>query len=686
MADSPPASSEFLHQVKSVIDQNMANEQFGVSELADALHMSRSNLLRKVKKESNLSVSQLINQVRLSRSMELLRTSSLNVSEVAHEVGFNSTSYFIKCFREYYGYPPGEAGKHRVDDPAPVARARHHIVYWVAGVAVGLAVVLVVLNALHVGPFRAAPAVREKSIVVLPFKNESSDSSNVYLINGLMESTMSNLQKIKDLRVISRTSAEKYRNSNKSVPEIAKELHVSYFLEGSGQKIGDQILLHIQLIDAATDQHIWANEYKRESKDIFQLQQEIANSIAGEISLIITPEEEKRIRKKPTTDLVAYDLFLKGKDQQAIGKNKNLQNAIGYFKEAIARDRNFALAYAEVAFTYYHLDLFQSDKKYGGEIDRYADKAILHDPTLEESMFAKAISFIAKKDYPAAVPYFEKALEYNPNSTSVIGFLTDFYAQYIPNTGKYLQYALRGLQLNVGSSDSTTTSYMYLRLGNALIQNGFVDESLKYLDKSLDYNPNNPFSKYVRAFVLFAHSGDGVQTRKLLLAEFNKDTTRFDILQDIGKVSYYLRDYKGAYEYYKRFLRIRKAQHLDVYRHENLIIAYVLAQNGLTKESEELVNDYKAFLDTDKSIYCSLGLSAYYAYKGETPKAIEQMKRFATQDNVQYWVILFLDKDPILERTVANPEYKKYFDEVKARFWKEHDRLKITLEENRLMQ
>src|SRR5690349_19822638 len=103
--------SEFLSQIRALIERNISNEQFGVSELAEEMNMSRSNLLRKVKKETQLSVSQLISQVRLKKAMELLKTTSLNVSEVSHEIGFNSPSYFIKCFREYYGYPPGEAGK-----------------------------------------------------------------------------------------------------------------------------------------------------------------------------------------------------------------------------------------------------------------------------------------------------------------------------------------------------------------------------------------------------------------------------------------------------------------------------------------------------------------------------------------------------------------------------------------------
>ena len=122
MPELSPTDTEFLNQLTATIEQNLANEQFGVSELADALNMSRSNLLRKVKKATNLSVSQLINQQRLQQGMELLRKGSGNVSEVAHRVGFSSTSYFIKCFREYYGYPPGEVGRRPQEtEPVPVA-------------------------------------------------------------------------------------------------------------------------------------------------------------------------------------------------------------------------------------------------------------------------------------------------------------------------------------------------------------------------------------------------------------------------------------------------------------------------------------------------------------------------------------------------------------------------------------
>ena len=683
MSDTSPILNDFLSQVTAIIEQNMANEQFGVSELADAMNMSRSNLLRKVKKETKLSVSQLINQVRLKRAMEMLRKSSLNVSEVSHQVGFNSTSYFIKCFREYYGYPPGEVGKRPETEPLPVPASNGNRTLWIVGAIV---VLIVVAGGLYkyIQP-NADQSQLEKSIAVLPFKNESNDSTNVYLINGLMESTLNNLQKIEDLRVISRTSSEKYRNTSKSIPEMAKELNVSYFVEGSGQKIGDQIVLNIQLIDAASDRHLWSSQYKRETKDIFQLQQEIAKSIAEEIKAIITPDEEKRIAKKPTENLVAYDLFLKGKNFQALPGKQNQEKAIEFFKEATKEDSQFAMAYAEVAITYYYQEIFQAERKNLDDINQYADKAFFYDPKLGESLVAKALAYMSRREFDSAVPYLEKALEYHPNSASVIGLLSDFYGIYMPNTGKYLRYALKGVQLNVASMDSATASYTYLRLGNALIQTGFVDESLKYVDKSLEYNPNNPFSRYLRAFVVFAKNKDAGETQRLLIAEYEKDTTRFDILQDIGKISYYMKDYQTSYRYYKRFLDFRESRKMDVYRHENLIIAFVLEQVGQKEKAEELIKSYKEFVDTDKSIYHNLGLSGYYILKGDQKKATEYMRLFSQEDNVQYWIILFMEEDPSSQPIMKNPEYRKYLDETKARFWKTHNELKAILEDKGLL-
>jgi len=687
MPEFPPADTDFLGQINGVIEKNISNEQFGVTELADEMNMSRSNLLRKVKKLTKLSVSQLISQVRLKRGMELLRTTSLNVSEVSHQVGFSSTSYFIKCFRELYGYPPGEVGKREAEGTIMptsgdilVEEKRRMLMPGIIGLVVVIALGALLYSILS----KPAEARLEKSIVVLPFKNDSNDSTNLYLINGLMEATLINLQQIQDLKVLSRTSAEKYRNTNLSIPEMAKELNVSYFVEGSGQKIGDKILLNIQLIEGSTDRHLWGNQYRREAKDIFALQKEIAKNIAEEIQAVITPEEEKRIDKIPTHDLEAYNLFMQGRDITIT--EQNYLKAIPIFKQAIERDPEFALAYAEIAMAYFQLDIFKTEKQYTAEIASYSDKALLYDPKRAECLLAKAFYYVHIKEYSQAETYLMKALEYNPNSADVIGFLSDFYGLIDPNTGKYLEFALKGLRINAGLQDSVSKSYSYLRLGNALAQTGFVDEGLEYIDKSLEYNPKNAFSRWLRAFVLYAKNGNLNQTRDLLIEEYKKDSSRFDILQDIAKVSYYLGDQKGAFRYYQQFVAIRERMHLDVYQYENLLIAKVFAKEGLKKESEALLASFKSFADRDQSIYKDLFFTGYYAYLGDTRKALDHYKLFSQQENYQYWIILFWDKDPDPGPLLGLPEYNEITKVVQGKFWKQHDDIKVMLEEKGLLK
>lgn len=660
----------------------MANEQFGVTELADAMNMSRSNLLRKVKKSTDLPVNQLIREVRLKRAMELLQNSASNVSEVSHQVGFNSTSYFIKCFREHYGYPPGEAGKRGLSEMLPRAKRSINWKVLFAGFT-GLTIVLIFGVLFYYYKITAQPL--ERSIVVLPFKNESNDSTNVYLINGLMESTLNNLQKIEGLRVLSRTSSEKYRTTTKSIPEMAGELEVSYFVEGSGQKIGDQILLNIQLIEGPTDKHIWAKQYRREANDIFALQQEIAKNIAEEIEVVMSPEVKQRIEKIPTENLEAYDSFLKGVDLLRKGDDKNLNAAILHFQDAIQKDNSFAYAYACAGIACYYLDIFKSEKQHIDDLGNYADKALLYDPTLAESLTAKAMYYLLRKEYDKALPHLEKGLEYNPNSAQVISLLSDYYFMYLPNTDKYLEYALKGLQLDAGSGDSVAMSNLYLQLGNALAQTGFIDKSLEYVDKSLVFNPNNPFSRHLRAFVVYAKNKDLHQTKKLLLTEFNKDTTRLDILQDVAKVSFYLKEYDSAYRYYKRFNYLREIFRLDIYRHENLIIGMVYQKAGDTKKAEGFIDNYRQYLDTDQTAYKDLGLAVYYDYMDDTKKAIEHLKRFAKQDNIQYWIILFIRQEPLPGGINQLRECKKLVDEIEAKFWANHEKLKLTLEEKGLL-
>lgn len=691
MPEPRPSDKDFLEQLTSLVEEHLSNEQFGVSELAEAVNMSRSNLLRKVNKLTKLSVSQFIRQIRLQRGMELLRKSAKNVSEVSFEVGFSSTSYFIKCFREYYGYPPGEVGRRMEagispeSEPAPQAgkrRTGRRLLVWGAGiltVAVGLAGWIYFSS----DSAKTSPAL-EKSIAVLPFRNDSNDSTNLYLINGLMESTLTNLQKIKGLRVVSRTSTEKYRNTSLSIPEMAEELNVRYFVEGSGQKIGDRILLNIQLIEASTDSHLWAKQYRREAEDIFELQQEIARNIADEIQVIITPEEKKNLEKRPTDNLVAYDLYLKGRDLFFNSERQDLLEAIPYFEKAIELDDQFALAYADATMVYYYLDIYQQDRQFGEEIRTYAEKAYLLDPQLSESLVAKALSYIYNQDYKTAVPYLEKALEINPNSGLVLHFLSEFYYAHVPNTAKYLEYALMKTRVDVGTTDSTTASYNYLQLSNAFLQAGFIEESLTCIRKSLDYDASNQISGFVEVYIYFVKTRDLVQTRVMLGKEMQKDTTDIMLLQEMGKISYLMRDYKSAYRYYTRFIERCQQQQLDIYRYENLKIGMVFEKMGYPEKAKAYIADFKDYAENDHSIYNQVNQAIYYAYLGDKTRTLEHLRQFSKEDNYYYWILL-LPMDPVVDAIRDLPEYKEIMQGIETKFWNNNKAIRADLESKGLL-
>ncbi len=686
MQDSRSAGDEFLDRITGIIHENISDEGFGVSELAAKIGMSRSNLLRKIKKYSRLSVNQFIRQVRLKKAMDLLRQISLNVSEVSYEVGFGSSSYFIKCFREFYGYPPGEVGKRdsggegTVSGELPRRNRVKLLAVSTAAIIVAAIILLVIIR-----PFNRDRDGLEKSIAVLPFINDSDDPANVYLVNGLMESILNNLQNIEDLRVISRTSVEKYRNHPGTIAELSKELNVNYFVEGSGQKIGDEILLNIQLIEAPADEHLWTAQFRRKARDIFELQAEVAKKIADRIQATITPEEAERISKPPTDNLAAYDFFLKGLDLMNLGDQENLMAAVEQFGKAVKLDPEFARAYADLAIAYYLMDRYHNEKQYYGQIHQNADRAVLLDPKLPQGLIAQAFVHMNDEEYEKAVPYLEKALEYNPNSALVINILSDFYANYLPDTEKYLEYALRGIRLDIAANDSITAGIIYLHLSNAFIQTGFTVQAEKYINRSLDYWPGNLYSEYVKAYFLYAGNGDLQKTKDLLIKALDKDTTRLDILQEAGKICYYMRDYPSAYRYYKKFSEEREAQHLDIFPYEDAKIGLVYAELGLEDEAERLFADYKEYAVNDRSVYRDLSLAMYYSYEGETEQALKHLEEFAEQSDFHYWVLLFLKQDPLADNIRDLPEFNRLFSLMEVNFWRHHMEIRETLRKKSLI-
>lgn len=270
---------------------------------------------------------------------------------------------------------------------------------------------------------------QEKSIAVLPFINDSPDEENAYFINGIMEEILNNLQKIKDLRVISRTSVEQYRNQVKSLTEIAKELDVNYIVEGSGQKYGNTFRLRTQLIMAAKEEsHIWGESFQQEIndvKDIFRIQSQIAEAIAKELKAFITPQEKQLIEKIPTKNLEAYDAFLKGQFYWRKLTPKDLDIAMQYFEMAKEKDQDYALAYAGICDVWIGRQQmgFSAPDEAGPKGMEAVMKALKLDSTIAEVHYTLALMKMAVMwDWQGSESEYKKTIELNPNHAQAHAF------------------------------------------------------------------------------------------------------------------------------------------------------------------------------------------------------------------------------------------------------------------------
>jgi len=261
----------------------------------------------------------------------------------------------------------------------------------------------------------------EKSIAVLPFINDSPDNENLYFFNGIMEEILNNLQSIKDLRVISRPSVEKYRNQIIPIPEIAKELDVNYIVVGSGQKYGNTVRLRVQLIKVLKERNLWAHSYEQEIKnleDIFRIQSKIAISITEELKAVVTPKMRKLIGKIPTGDLDAYDLCRKGQYFLESNKLEDLDSALKYFELAKEIDPKFARAYAGISDIYINLRLtgIGDPVEAGQNAIEAAEKALELDSTLAEAHLSMAnLKTYILWDWKGGESEFQKAIELKYN-------------------------------------------------------------------------------------------------------------------------------------------------------------------------------------------------------------------------------------------------------------------------------
>jgi serine/threonine-protein kinase len=285
-------------------------------------------------------------------------------------------------------------------------------------------VCLFMLIILRIFYFRKEP---EKSIAVRPFNYISDEPDKQYLADGVMEAILLHLSKIEDLRVVSKTSVEQYRDTDKTVNTICQELDVVYLLEGSFQKYDDKTKLIVTLIKSGKERQVWSNEYDQNWEDIISVQSEVAQNVASELQVAITPEEKRLIEKIPTTNMAAYDAYLKGQFHLYSATPEDLDTAAHFYELAKDIDPEFAPAYAGIAGVWlWHQQLYlASPDEAGPKIMEALETALELDNTLAEAHQQLASMYVwGMYDWKAGEKAFKKAIAINPNYVEAHAFFS----------------------------------------------------------------------------------------------------------------------------------------------------------------------------------------------------------------------------------------------------------------------
>jgi TolB-like protein/tetratricopeptide (TPR) repeat protein len=464
-------------------------------------------------------------------------------------------------------------------------------------------------------PVDALP-IPAKSIAVLPFGNLSRDPDNAYFVEGIQDEILTRLSKIGDLKVISRTSTQKYKSAPDNLRDVARELGVANILEGSVQKSNDQVRVNVQLINALTDAHLWADTYDRKLTDMFAVESEIAKTIAETLQAKLSGLEKTAMSKRPTTNPEAYELYLKGRFFWNKRTGDDLRKSIEYLKEAIVKDPGYALAYAGLADSYGLL------RFYGGAspaesivpATAAAKKALELDDSLAEPHASLGLIATEELDVHRAVEELERAIQLNPNYATAHHWLALAFTA-LGQSDRSIAETKRALELDPLSmviNADLSIAYLYARR---------YDEAEAQASKTLEIDP--------RSFLAHYYLGMALQL-------------------------------KGRLE--EAIPEFQKAVELNHDPYCISILAQGYARNGQTDEARKLLAQLNEMAKSAEVPEYAFAL--IYTSLGDKDHAIAALERGFAGGNKSY--LFLLPGDPLLDDLRGDPRFEALVQKVVA--------------------
>ena len=539
-----------------------------------------------------------------------------------------------------------------------------------AEIAVNAVLVLLALTiATRILGRPAPPRAEAKSVAVLPFVNMSDSRDDEYFSDGVTEDILTQLSKIGDLKVISRTSIMPYKNTTKSLRQIGQELGVAAILEGSVRRAKDRVRIVGQLIDARTDKHLWAEVFDRQMTDIFAIQSDVARKIAAALKATLSSDETKILDKRATDNIDAYAFYVRGREYYYLYTPEDNERAIEFFRKALDLDPNYALAYAGLGDAFVRRKIYDDLRGIKpdaagpgkGPLDlalQYAGKAVALDPDSAEAY--KALGFVQDNSGRRAegLASFLKAVDLNPNYAPAI---TNIATNHM-NAGRldeaviWMIKAVR-LQPGFGRYDA--------QLGLLYFELGLDVPAEAWMRKALEFQPDYVFPQYVLSYIdLYAGRSAVAWTRldKIL----KERPTAADALEEGGDIKLMTGAWKEAADLYAKLGAIIGLDNVVGNK-----LALALLKQGRTGEADKLLEaNLAAFLKSpeirDQGSSIPRQIAEVHALKKRPGEALDWLSKSVDIGYADRWFAV----DPCFESLHGEPRFKeimgRYQDRLEA--------------------
>ena len=660
----------FLNKIQQIIIEHLEDEDLNVEALALEIGLSRSQLLRRLKAINGKSVNQFIREIRLKEAAKLIRKDEFTASEIAYQVGFSSPSYFNKCFHEYFGLTPGDYKEQSEEEIKKIiAKANTAEPNFFKKPKVLFSVILfltaLLITAVFINRNSNSKNKLSNSIAVLYFDDMSSGNDTQWFCDGITDEICTDLSKLKNLKVISRTSVKRYKNSDKAIPKIAKELGVSYILEGSVKKHGEMFRISVKLINSY-DETVWSKEYDEKIENVLKTQKEVSNEIVNQLHIVISPEEENFLRKSPTDNLEAYKYYIKARNFAEKRTKEYFDLSISHYQKAIDLDPDFANAYAEMAQTYLNshwVDQTNWDQN-KNKASILIEQALKLDPNCAKAYAAKAKLNLHYNKQEEIIDNFERALKLNPNDPLIHRDIAFYYSRSIASDlNKSLHHINKAIELDPFSPRINQRKIYILLNYNRLIEaEEFYRNNITLFSEEIKINIQNYFIR-TEARITGLEKRDMMESINFLHQKIQEDPQNSNIYSFLGDIyNDVLNDNLNYIKYTK------KAYAMDSLLWQYAVdYALALVEGKKFKEAEKFMNskNFKKLMSDSQQLD---NLSWYYYYKEDYDAAMKCVNDSLLQMNYYYMKILILAQKGDLKgvREILNNRYVYDFEKARV--------------------